>query len=450
MAVRWPESPRLQMWKGANVRLGGEVTSSQLFAFSGGAGPLSLAPENEKGSCLTVKGNVLDIAKCNAGDAGQSFTLGGAAAGGNGGGGNNNNGGGATAGRAPPSSAARQEKPSATKAAAGSDASQTKCSGGVRTVTVTAPLEGRGGQFTRPSGGKAQEKPTGVALGAAIPDDIESTTSESPAESETKAPGKTKTRGRKKPTAAGSAAPSGTDAAATSPEIAQGAAVPESSSAAAASVTASGETKTRTRGGGRGKGKAATTRAAKGTTAETSQATAEAAATEASEAASTATSTEAASEATSAPTVAPTGKVAAIANPTTPVPVSRAGGTLQPSAAAQAHQRDAAATRAFSNVEIRAPNGQCLFIDPTAGDFRQNLIPVQLVDCSGTPNEKFDIITSGKHNNAQESALIVSSLTNGCVSFDGRRAQGDTVTLFSCGGRADGGESSLTHTMRCP
>ncbi|KAI5920441.1 hypothetical protein F4810DRAFT_682599 [Camillea tinctor] len=127
-----------------------------------------------------------------------------------------------------------------------------------------------------------------------------------------------------------------------------------------------------------------------------------------------------------------------IPNPTEPVPVSRAGGELVPTAAAESHERDDTATRAFTSASIQAPNGQCLFIDPTAGDFRQNLIPVSLVECAGTPNEKFDIITAGKHNNAQDSALIVSSLMNGCISFDGRRPAGDTVTIFSCGGRAAG------------
>lgn len=37
--------------------------------------------------------------------------------------------------------------------------------------------------------------------------------------------------------------------------------------------------------------------------------------------------------------------------------------------------------------------------------------------------------------------LIVSSLTQGCLNFDPRRAVGDTVIMFSCGGRADGGKS---------
>ncbi|KAI1114606.1 hypothetical protein F5Y14DRAFT_441124 [Nemania sp. NC0429] len=127
-----------------------------------------------------------------------------------------------------------------------------------------------------------------------------------------------------------------------------------------------------------------------------------------------------------------------IPNPTEAVPVSGAGGVLQPTAVAESHQRDDGATRAFSSVSIQAPDGRCLFIDPTAGDFRENLIPVSLVRCAGTPNEKFDIITAGKHNNAENSALIVSSLMNGCISFDSRRASGDTVNIFSCGGRADG------------
>ncbi|KAK3340039.1 hypothetical protein B0H65DRAFT_246918 [Neurospora tetraspora] len=134
-------------------------------------------------------------------------------------------------------------------------------------------------------------------------------------------------------------------------------------------------------------------------------------------------------------------------NPTEAVPVSRAGGTLQPTAVAESHQRDDTATRAFSDVSIRGPDGRCLFIDPTAGDFRENLIPIQLVECTGSPNEKWDVLTSGKHNQQDNSgtqaALIVSTLTQGCLNFDGRRATGDTVMLFSCGGRAAGeGETS--------
>lgn len=88
---------------------------------------------------------------------------------------------------------------------------------------------------------------------------------------------------------------------------------------------------------------------------------------------------------------------------------------MQPSAAAQSHQRDETAERVFENVEIRAPNGKCLFVDPTAGDFRQNLIPISLVTCSGSPNEKWDVISQGKHNEPnpnRPAALIVSSLVS--------------------------------------
>ncbi|KAJ3576443.1 hypothetical protein NPX13_g3698 [Xylaria arbuscula] len=114
--------------------------------------------------------------------------------------------------------------------------------------------------------------------------------------------------------------------------------------------------------------------------------------------------------------------VVGIANPTETVPVSRAGLVLQPSAVAEAHQRDDTATRAFESISIQASDGR-----------------LSLKTCEDTPNEKFDIITAGKHNDENNSALVVSSLMNGCISFDGRRQVGDTVTIFSCGGRADGG-----------
>ena len=121
------------------------------------------------------------------------------------------------------------------------------------------------------------------------------------------------------------------------------------------------------------------------------------------------------------------------------VSVSRAGGVLNPSAAAEANPRDDTATRAFSSVSIKSASGQCLFIDEAAGDFRENLIPITLQPCDGSAGQQFDFITSGKHNDQPNSALIVSSLTQGCLNFDSRRAAGDTVITFSCGGRADGG-----------
>ncbi|KAJ6782011.1 hypothetical protein PWT90_05866 [Aphanocladium album] len=138
------------------------------------------------------------------------------------------------------------------------------------------------------------------------------------------------------------------------------------------------------------------------------------------------------------------------ANPTEEVPVSRAGTKLNPTAAAEANTFDNTARRALESVNVRAADGRCLTIDPTAGDFRQNLIPVGLAECSEDPQQKFDVVTQGKHNDAKDGkALLVSVLTNGCLSFDNRRQQGDTVTLFSCGGRADG-EGQTTASQLFP
>jgi hypothetical protein len=150
-----------------------------------------------------------------------------------------------------------------------------------------------------------------------------------------------------------------------------------------------------------------------------------------------------------ATTAAPDGSIPT-ANPTTPVPVSGARGELDPSAAAEAHQFDDTAERALQDVHIRVPGGanECLSVDPTGGDFRQNLIPVAVQPCADVPNQKFDVVTKGVHNNNDlPGALIVSSLTEGCISFDPRRQEGDTVNIFSCGGRADGGELPFPSSM---
>jgi hypothetical protein len=267
------------------------VADSQLFAFDGGAGPLSLQPQNEAGSCLVVKGKAIDIAGCTDGGAGQFFTFGDAAGGGGNNGGNGNGNGGNDNNN-------DNGNDNGNENGGNGEESSSTCTKSTRTVTV-APTQTEGNAGAQ-------------------------TTTAAPAE------------------------------------------------------------------GGGGGGEA--------------------------------------------------GDILTV-NPTEPVPVSGAGGTLQPTAAAESHQRDETAERAFSGVSIRAPNGQCLFVDPTAGDFRQNLIPVSLVDCTGSPNEKWDLITEGEHNtpNADQPAVLaVSALTQGCISFDGRRQEGDTVTLFSCGGRADG------------
>ncbi|KAH8835126.1 hypothetical protein DL96DRAFT_1675277 [Flagelloscypha sp. PMI_526] len=113
--------------------------------------------------------------------------------------------------------------------------------------------------------------------------------------------------------------------------------------------------------------------------------------------------------------------------------------TLDQAATAEAQQFDATATRAFTATEIKTSDGQCFTIDPLGGDFRQNLIPVTTSACTGAKEQQWDIITAGKHNNRAGFANVVSTLTNGCLNFDPRRAAGNQVLLFSCGGRADGG-----------
>lgn len=299
---------------------GGAVTNSQLFKFNGGSGPLSFQPENDVGSCFTVKGNALDAAQCSSGDANQSFTFGAAAAGGKG------NDTGVADG----------------KTTSASNASQTGAG------TTSAP------STTAPAKETEASKDTAVATTA-------STSCTQRTRTVTASAVNNVSTGNQEATSA----PSTSETEETASATEQTASATETASSAIEDPASSGS----------GPGSAGQT------------------------------------------TDAGTAK----ANPTTPVPVSRAGGTLNPTAAAESQQRDGSATRAFSEVEIRAPNGQCLSVDPTAGDFRQNLIPVGLVDCAGTANEKWDVITAGKHNNAKDSAIIVSSLvriTYGLFSMD--------------------------------
>jgi hypothetical protein len=258
---------------------GGQVTNSQLFPFHGSAGPLSITPENQPGTCFTVKGNVIDVAACDSADANQSFTFDGAA---------------------PPTPAASTVSTSGDVASVTSSTTIPPCEDHTVTVTVTG-------------------KVTDVVTSA----QAVTTTSTSSV-----------------------------------------------TTAAAAGVTS-------------------TTLASASTTSASHVST----------------------------TDAPAASGIPNFNPTTPVPVSRAGGVLQPSAVTEAQQFDNTATRAFTGVSIKASNGQCLFIDPTAGDFRENLIPIAVQDCDGSPNEKFDFITQGKHNNAQNSTLVVSSLVSNIRPF---------------------------------
>lgn len=70
---------------------------------------------------------------------------------------------------------------------------------------------------------------------------------------------------------------------------------------------------------------------------------------------------------------------------------------LDPTAFAEAHKRDDTATRVFSSVPIITSSGQCLFVDELSGDFRANLIPVQVTTYDGRPGQSWDVITSGEH-----------------------------------------------------
>ncbi|CAF9908012.1 MAG: hypothetical protein GOMPHAMPRED_006047 [Gomphillus americanus] len=126
--------------------------------------------------------------------------------------------------------------------------------------------------------------------------------------------------------------------------------------------------------------------------------------------------------------------------------------SLDPAATAQAQQRDNTATRAVSNAQIKTSSGQCLFVDPLSGDFRENLAPIQVGDC-GKQGTGWDVITKGKHidvaadPDANGSALIASTLTNACFNFDPRKAPGLQVFLFSCGGRADGDSTTTSSQL---
>ncbi|KAJ7885094.1 hypothetical protein B0H14DRAFT_3432035 [Mycena olivaceomarginata] len=147
---------------------------------------------------------------------------------------------------------------------------------------------------------------------------------------------------------------------------------------------------------------------------------------------------------TNVATTAPAGTTTAKATSTTaaaattPIKVSGAGGTLDPTAVAEAQKKDLTATRAATGVQIKSSDGQCLSVDATSGDFRENLTPITVQACDGSDGQKFDFITKGLHNDQDGKTLIVSSLTNACLNFDDRRAAGDQVIMFSCGGRADG------------
>ncbi|KAJ6454691.1 hypothetical protein C8R45DRAFT_846438 [Mycena sanguinolenta] len=173
------------------------------------------------------------------------------------------------------------------------------------------------------------------------------------------------------------------------------------------------------------------------------------AATDATTTTDAATTTDATTTTDAATTTTTDAVTTTSATATGPIAVSGAGGTLNPTAVSEAQPKDTTATFAATGAQIKTSDGQCLSIDATAGDFRENLIPINVKACDGSEGQKFDFITKGVHNNQAGQTLIVSSLTNGCFNFDSRRAAGDQVILFSCGGRADGG-GQVTNSQLFP
>lgn len=326
-----------------------------MFDFDGSAGPLALTPQNAQNQCLTANGNVVAIAGCDAANANQAFTIAGAAA--SAGGGNVQED--AATGDDNEGNAGNGDEAVVDDGQAGSgNQTDSGNNGGI----------GRGnGQGNGQGNGRGNGRVRGNGRGRDRGQGGNQATDCAPVRVVTV----TEIIEVSAPTAADSAVATETDAAAAT-ETAVATDSEEAPETTAEAATTADET-----------GAASTTDEA-------------------------AAVTSAQADATTTAAVALDGILTV--NPTEAVPVSRAGSTLNPTAAAEAHQFDNTATRAFTGVQIRSPEGQCLFVDPTAGDFRQNLIPVQLVECTGSPNEKFDIVTAGKHNNANGAALIVSSL----------------------------------------
>lgn len=104
-------------------------------------------------------------------------------------------------------------------------------------------------------------------------------------------------------------------------------------------------------------------------------------------------------------------------NTTSDTGVARAGGILNPAAAAEANIRDDTAVRALTSTSIKSADGQCLFVDPLAGDFRQNLIPVVLKACDGSVEQGFDVVSKGKHNDGSTGGVLVVSSAVGFSFF---------------------------------
>jgi hypothetical protein len=113
-------------------------------------------------------------------------------------------------------------------------------------------------------------------------------------------------------------------------------------------------------------------------------------------------------------------------------------------AAAQALQRDDTAIRAFSKVGIRTPQREYLVAGAYSEEERP---PVRVSECSTCHVDRWDVITSGKHNDWPGYALIVDTVTQKCLTFDPERGNGRNVYMAPCGGNADGSGGVLTSQL---
>ncbi|KAL7895065.1 hypothetical protein HDV63DRAFT_406689 [Trichoderma sp. SZMC 28014] len=435
----------------------GAVTNSQLFAFTGGNGPLSLTPENDSTKCLVPNGNLVDIADCSASDATQKFTFGGSAGGSDGSSSNSTSSAAATSAAVSSAAAvstAAETQASVTSASATSAAATTSIAAvtdaadaasattltvlatSVHTVISCAPTvtncPARSNQTAIAS------LPESAKTTVVVTDTVVLATTVCPIEQASSISSSLQA-------AHSSGLITGSTITATTP--AQAAA---STTAAAAAATTSGAASAAT-GAAPGGDENAQCSAPKIVTVS-EVVTVTVGQESASATAAAVTSAGVANNAgvgSSQTTAAAVSQPAITANPTAPVPVSGAGGTLNPTAAAEANPFDTTAVRPVQSVNVKAADGRCLSVNPTAGDFRENLIPIQMVACNQEDqSQKFDIVTKGAHNDGTAGeALIVSVLTNGCVNFDPRRAADDQVIMFSCGGRADGSGQTTTSQL---
>lgn len=105
-----------------------------------------------------------------------------------------------------------------------------------------------------------------------------------------------------------------------------------------------------------------------------------------------------------------------VALPSRTLHAPRAVASLNQAAFEEAQQRDDTATRLFSGTTIKTTTGQCLSVDELSGDFRANLTPVLSAPCNGTDGQKWDVITAGKHIDAPNAMLVVSSVVRIVIS----------------------------------